>query len=510
MAPPTKPLAGATSPRVYDEFDDALDRAQRLRSATSDAHKKAWGQYFTPPELAGFMAGLPRPTNDARIRILDPGAGTGSLGLALSRAILEREPDKAVELYCVESEAGAVKELRSALAAARLAFGERFSASVIEQDFLELATPRRGGPSLPPIDVAVANPPYFKMSPRDPRGGDAPNIYARFMEVAAKLLGEGGQLCFVVPRSYASGHYFRRFRRRFHDFMQLEHVHVFESRSAAFKRDDVLQENIVVLYSKRRPTPSGRVTITVSAGITDLGERRTVNCRRHELVADDENAVVSLPTTSTATKLLRRFCVLPNSLEDLGLQVSTGPVVPFRATEFLADAECGEPTVPLLWLQHVHRGRVDWPLGRPFRKHEHIRRGAGPKLLVPTANYVILRRFSAKEESRRLTAAPMLGAEWKTDEIGLENHLNYIHRPGARLSVTEAHGLAALLNSRILDEYFRIASGNTQVSATELRALRLPALEAIEAFGRRIARQAPSEDQIEDMVEALIHGASGS
>jgi adenine-specific DNA-methyltransferase len=106
------------------------------------------------------------------------------------------------------------------------------------------------------------------------------------------------------------------------------------------------------------------------------------------------------------------------------------------------------------------------------------------KLLVPTANYVLLRRFSAKEEPRRLTAAPLLARDCSTTHIGLENHLNYICLPREGLATEEARGLAALLNSQVLDEYIRVVSGNTQVSATELRALPLPSRGFIVRLGR--------------------------
>ena len=475
--PPNRPaVACVPSPPTSagTALDEAVGRAQRLRLATSDKHKKDWGQYFTPPEIASFMASLPSLRPSGRVRILDPGAGTGALGLALAARLLERRAITQVELYCVESEPKALLELESSLADAEATFGRRFRATALALDFLELATPRLGAPTIPPVDLAISNPPYFKLSPKDDRGGDAPNIYARFMEVTAKLLRDQGQLCFVVPRSYASGPYFRRFRRRFHHTMQIEHVHVFESRSAAFKTDSVLQENIVVLYTKQPPDSAGTVTISVSDGTADLAQRQAFECKRHELVSDDEHGVVSLPTAPARFELMKRIHALPHTLESLGLQISTGPVVAFRASDHLVDAGCEEPSAPLLWLQHVRRGQVTWPLAERFRKPEHIRSTAGPKLLIPAANYVLLRRFSAKEEPRRLTAAPLLADDFAGAQIGVENHLNYIHRPGAGLSVDEARGLSALLNSQILDDFFRVSSGNTQVSATEIRMLPLP------------------------------------
>jgi adenine-specific DNA-methyltransferase len=467
---------------------------------TLAAHKQTWGQYFTPPPLASFMASLAAAGLDrgvgGRVRLLDPGAGTGALGLALARELLEQRTVNCVELYCVESEPQARGELERALAAAKTELGPRLEPTSFAHDFLEFAESRFG---LPPIDLVIGNPPYFKLSPKDTRGGDAPNIYARFMDIAATLLRDGGRLCFVVPRSYASGPYFRRFRRRFHESMQLEQVHVFESRRAAFERDAVLQENIVVSYAKRSKRAGDQIQISVSHGLADLDERRCFEVSRADIVAADDEAVVSLPTTLSQLVLARRIQALPHTLATLGLQVSTGPIVPFRATQLLANADCPQPTVPLLWLQHVRRGAVSWPLGSGFRKPERVRASAG-RLLVPTANYVVLRRFSAKEEPRRLTAAPLLARDCSTTHIGLENHLNYIHRAGEGLDAEEARGLSALLNSRVLDEYIRVVSGNTQVSATELRALPLPGRSVIV----RLGRVADDAAKVERMLEAEL------
>ena len=162
------------------------------------------------------------------LRILDPGAGTGVMGLSLATRVIREHPRRHVELVAVETEAAAREQLGRNLQRARQVLGPRFSFSVLDQDVLELATPGR-------FHVAIANPPYYKMRPSDPRGGDAPNIYARFMEVSSERLHPGGALCFVVPRSFASGHYFRGFRARFHQNMQLRRVHVFDSRADTFR-----------------------------------------------------------------------------------------------------------------------------------------------------------------------------------------------------------------------------------------------------------------------------------
>jgi adenine-specific DNA-methyltransferase len=155
----------------------------------------------------------------------------------------------------------------------------------------------------------------------------------------------------------------------------------------------------------------------------------------------------------------------------------------------------------MLWLQHVLPGRIAWPLPGGFRKPEHIATDAPNKLLVRNRTYVLLRRFSAKEDERRLVAAPYVGGSLPGKVLGLENHLNFIHRPHGQLDPRLATALAALLNSSLFDAYFRLSSGNTQVSATELRALPLPPPHSLVALARRL--------QLGDTVEQAVHRLFG-
>ena len=98
--------------------------------------------------------------------------------------------------------------------------------------------------------------------------------------------------------------------------------------------------------------------------------------------------------------------------------------------------------------------------------------------MVPGGTYVLCKRFSAKEEARRVVAALYEGGR-----VGFENHLNYFHFNGGGLPNRFAKGLAAFLNSEAVDQYFRIFSGHTQVNATDLRNLHFPTWEQIEALG---------------------------
>ena len=169
----------------------------------------------------------------------------------------------------------------------------------------------------------------------------------------------------------------------------------------------------------------------------------------------------------------------------MGLKISTGPVVPFRAAEFLK-SENTLDSVPLLWIQHVLPMTIKFPLS-PFRKQQwFVSSEESKKLLVENQNMILMRRFSPKEDFRRLTVAPYTANFLEYNYLGLENHLNYIYSPAKEFEASVMFGLAAFLNSKFFDSYFRITNGNTQVSATELKTATLPSLDMIKAIGSMI------------------------
>ena len=443
------------------------------------------------------------------VRVLDPAAGAGILLCALVESLAaRRQAPRRIELVAYEIDphlANVLMDVLNRLQGWAAKRGIAVSARVVCKDFvLEHAEALRNVEGFLPLlpegkafDVVIANPPYFKLNKADPRAKAAaavvhgqPNIYGLFMAVGAALLRQGGELVFITPRSFASGPYFRLFRERFFECIRPELVHVFGSRRDPFNRDAVLQENVILKGVRQdswlRGSPDGMMTISSSDGVTDL-DRSGYHEVRIDSVLDmaSREKVLRLPISDAEDDLTRLVDSWPGSLRAYGLQISTGPVVPFRATSLIdKDGNVPGSHVPLLWMNHVQLMQVTWPIGR--HKPEYIKSGTEARsVLVPNRNYVLLRRFSAKEEERRLVAGPYLASSGTTSMIGLENHLNYIYRPGGTLTEDETFGLAALFSSSLLDMYFRISNGNTQVSATELRTMPLPASSVISAIGQQ-------------------------
>ena len=322
---------------------------------------------------------------------------------------------------------------------------------------------------------------------------------------SAALLRRNGKIVFITPRSFASGNYFRRFREVFFEAILPQRIHVFDSRRDAFKRDDVLQENIILWGTRydgwRTCMPHASLTISSSQGIADIEQAQERDVDTAEAFSPDIDSVLRLPLSDDDARTLALVDSWPNRLSSLGLEVSTGPVVPFRAANFIANEGVFPEHVPFLWMNHVQPMRVQWPINK--HKPEHISVQGADGLLLANKNYVLLHRFSAKEQPRRLTAAPYLEREFTYPLIGLENHLNYIYRPSGMLSEEEAWGLSALYNSGILDQYFRCLNGNTQVSATELRSIPLPEHNRIVAIGKYLMSASDQNTDLDALVAEL-------
>ena len=490
-------------------------------------HRKNEGLYLTPVAVADFMAGLVS-TKGHVLRIIDPAAGVGILLCAAAETVIFRaHKTKQIELVAYEVDPALIGLLQCVFCylkawAARQGVTIRWK--VVEADFiLEHAKALSTNGSLfayttpdNEFDVIIANPPYFKIPKSDSRAQVAtavvhgqPNIYGLFMAVGAALLRSRGDFVFITPRSFTSGPYFRLLREKFFGYIRPEHVHVFGSRRDAFNRDEVLQENIILkgIRDDDWYHRNGRfgLIISTSRGVADMGAAK----KRRMLLSDmldlkSKDKVFRLPVAREEEAILRLVDSWPGPLRKYGLNISTGPVVPFRAVEFLDNkGDVPETHAPLLWMHHVHAMRVTWPNGT--RKEQYIKNeAAAESLLVPNRNYVLLRRFSAKEQRRRLTAAPCLARHFNSSVMGLENHLNYVHRPGGALSESEAYGLATLYNSSLLDMYFRCLNGNTQVNATELRTMPLPELKMIIEIGERAKALGTSEEGIDGLVLNIL------
>lgn len=454
---------------------ETLDQRRKAATQPLDKkHRSEFGQFFTPFAVSKFMASLIDVAGED-FSFLDPGAGIGSL----SAALLERRDGRPTTVTAYELE----PTFQSELALTLNAFPNT-SVQIRDRDFIEDAVSLALIKGSPGFDAAILNPPYKKIRNGSPHrhltrklGVETSNLYTCFLAGAVRLCRPGAQVVAIIPRSWMNGLYFKPFRYWLLDHAALTHVHLFDSRDKAFADDNVLQENVIV-----------RLIVGGEQGEVEVSSSRDQTfskvCTRRVPFAEivtpgDEEMFIHVPGMDSSGEL-------PGvPLRELGLDVCTGPVVDFRLREHICqDPEDG--SVPLLYATHFAQGALTWP--KESKKPNAIMRNdESERWLMPNGCYVVLRRFTSKEEKRRVVAYLMDKGALQGEMIGFENHLNVIHQGKQGLPPDVARGVAAYLNSQEVDDYFRTFSGHTQVNATDLRRLNYPDLETLARMGREAA-----------------------
>ncbi len=351
------------------------------------------------------------------------------------------------------------------------------------------------------------NPPYRKLARNSYErnllrlaGIDVPNLYAAFVSLGIRLLAPGGQLVAITPRSFTNGPYFKAFRRDLLSRTTFRRIHVYDARDLAFSDSEVLQENVVFLLERDDSPRNVRVTSSPSPTSASTTERMVPY---DEVVRPlDSERFIHLSSTEGEADAAVLVSSLPETPSSLGLSISTGRVVDFRSREALrAMPEVG--TVPLVYPTHMTEGRVKWP--KEGKKPNALSFGNDiERLLVPAGCYVLVKRFSSKEERRRVVASLVEPRDLPGDWWGFENHLNVFHSGGHGLEYPVAVGLAVWLNSTVVDVAFRQFSGHTQVNATDLRNMRFPDRSALVRLGERAGSGVLSQEKIDAVVSTTI------
>ena len=451
------------------------------------------------------------------VRFLDAGAGVGSLTAALVAELASREaPPRRIEAIAYELDPTLAKALAGTHSICREAcnaVGIQFIGELAGSDFIEAASEEVAGGLFSTrsqfFDCAILNPPYRKMRTDSAErawlqaaGLEATNLYTAFLFLAAKLLVPGGELVAITPRSFCNGPYHLPFRRAFLKMMRLERLHVFETRDTAFGEDGVLQENII-FRAVKSPDRSGHVQVTSNASPSDPDvEERAVP---YDEVVDptDSNCFVRVVPNEMNAVIARQMSQLQGALHNLGLTVSTGRVVDYRVKEYLRKNPEND-TAPLIYPGHIVNGTVHWPRTGFRKSNAIVDSGQTASQMVPQGTYVLVKRFSAKEEPRRVVAAVIDAGDAPHPRWGFENHLNYFHERGRPLERDLARGLAAYLNTTLVDTYFRQFNGHTQVNAADLRSLPYPSREQLFALARRTGDSNRPQDDLDTLAEEVL------
>ncbi|MCL6097626.1 MAG: N-6 DNA methylase [Bacteroidetes bacterium] len=510
---------------IVSNTNNILNSAELIKcyylKCFSNSHKKKFSQYFTPSAIAAQMVSLLGRTEKKSIRILDPGAGTGILSAAAVEHFLSFASNlNRIEVVAVEIDKELNEQLKRTFdvcAASCTSSGIEFSYNILNEDFVELAYNEirkreqntlfeSGEKGLELFDLIILNPPYKKIDSAtitrkklNALGEETSNLYTAFLSLSRHFLSDSGQLLAITPRSFCNGTYFKKFRKTFFGKFFFHRLHIYDSRNRAFSEDKILQENIIFVVSPKPPADN-QVIVTTSDSPDDqfpkaikLGHDLLIN-------PDDNNKIIHIVTDEYALKIIKKISTLPDRLNTIGINVSTGRVVDFRVKKYLTNTFDSKATA-LFYPFHFSGGKVDWPKHSYKKKEAILVNDETKDMLIKSGYYTFCKRFSSKEEKKRIVAAFFDYIKFDFDCIGVENHLNYFHMNNKPLPHETAKGLTLYLNSTLVDQYFRLFNGHTQVNADDLRYLPFPGIERLNSIGNHFYGELPNQEEIDSIIE---------
>ncbi|PFZ02652.1 hypothetical protein COL75_15485 [Bacillus wiedmannii] len=478
-------------------INQLYDTTLQYSNTVTKANRKKIGQFFTPPSVADYMGQLMQ-TNQKEIRVLDAGAGTGMLGGSICQHAFNNKDIEAIHVDFYDTDENIIPFLNQNIELMRQDAekkGKKFTYNIIQENFIlyneTIWQDNFCIEEKDKYDVIIGNPPYKKIGKSVEEAVvmssivyGQPNTYFLFMAMSTALLKEQGEMIYIVPRSFTSGLYFKKFREYFLNTVKLTHLHLFHSRSDVFDNDKILQEAIILRAVKTNETTD---SIHISSSENMFIENSFVHQVPYNTVVDmnSENFFMLIPTSIKEVELLSLVHSWENNLINLGFKLKTGPVVDFRSLDLIQENE-EENTVPLLWANHFKNNKILFPLSTSKNPQFIVDTPESKSVLLPNKNYLLIKRFTSKEEKRRVQCALYLKDEFLIDKIGIENHINYVTKLKGEMTKEELYGLYVLFNSTYIDSYYRILNGSTQVNATEVNSIPLPPLNTIKILGKSL------------------------
>lgn len=454
------------------------------------------GAHYTPPALCERLLEMATDagTDWSCARVLDPACGGGAFLAPAARRM-------AAAMDGLEAEA-ALSQIERRLTGFEVdPFAAWMSAVFLEATLVDLCD--RAGRRLRSVvrvcdsleqvavgegyDLVVGNPPYGRvtLSGRlrkrfaESLFGHA-NLYGLFTHQALRLARTGGLIAYVTPTSFLAGEYFKALRGLLARDAPPASIGFVGKRKGVFA--DVLQETLLAVYTRGGDPVEGTVKL-IAAGADGTMAARSAGSF---VLPEDPCDPWLMPRTDTQAKLLRQVGTGGSRLADLGYTVSTGPLVWNRHKESLRMRR-REGCYPLLWAESV-RADGGFAFRAVKRNHKpYFRPNVEERWVVTDFPCVLLQRTTAKEQCRRLIAAELPASFVEAHgAVVVENHLNMI-KPEKGMSKIGPATLAAVLNSKVTDQLFRCINGSVAVSAYELEALPLPAVEAMAEIERLVA-----------------------
>lgn len=429
----------------------------------SAERRRAQATYFTRPDLADAVIDLAVKNGFEldKHNVLDPAAG----GAAFLSLIAQRmckagvTPAEAASRLNGNEIDRCLAEMSESLISDQLG-GFKGRTIVSIGDSLERDFPAS-------YDLVIANPPYGRIRPKDLHNDHWTKVshaghinkYAVFTELCFRAAKPGGLIALVIPSSFKGGPFYNLMRSFIASQGQVLVLGTVTNREDVFA--DVTQDISVLLVkkgAKHQHAALVKFPSFVAGGMSDpIPQGR---------LPKDLSAPWLAPEDSGRDRG-------GATLATYGGLAKAGYFVWNRSRERFC--ERSDPlAVPLFWAKNVRPGRPCHPLNRQGSGIDFVQVPSGSQAII-SGPAIVVQRTTNSSQPRRIVAAVV-------DPDSIKNYSGFVSENHTIVITGDCAEtitlLAALLNTKAVDERYRAVSGTATVSVTLLRQLDLPSPES--------------------------------
>lgn len=452
-------------------LDYALEKAKNIKNKNL-SNQIEYSQYFTSINISQYMASLAsskRIKSKNSLSIVEPGIGSGILSLSLIKyALKQNENINKIDIlafeidhYLANKAIALFNELQQNLLKENITFNFTLKKTNFLYNQRELNN----------YDFAIINPPYKKIKSNTDlakylkyKNISYTNLYSSFLELVITNMSSNSEIISITPRSFTNGHYFNDFRKKIFQISHLKSINVMDSRKIF---DDVLQEFVICKFSTSLKPLQNEIEVNI---IDEKLNPLTSNFfKENDIINYNDYYKIRIPILFASSNMLK------TKLNDLPFTVSTGPIVDFREGKNFATNTPDLFSIPYIFPEHFNSENmnINWPKIN-VKKFNYINFDYKiENKLRTTGNYVVVKRFSSKEENKRVVAS-LIPENISPSYIAFDNKVNYFHSNKNGLDLNLAKGLCIYLNTKTFDNLFREYSGSTQVNVSDLKSLPYP------------------------------------
>ncbi|MCG3883237.1 N-6 DNA methylase [Photobacterium leiognathi] len=465
--------------QASSNFSNVIEHVNEISnkwsSCTTKAEQLKMGQVFTSSAMSQQLCSLlPHSyvTTDENTLIADPEAGTGALSTMLASHIYSDKP-QALNVLGFETDKRLYDDWDATWKLFQESASHNIDATLLEDFTSEANTLLAGGllEGFKRPDYVVTNPPYKKLLKNSELGKvftkhDLPisNYYSAFLALAVSWLEDNGKLLAIIPLSFCSSDYFKKFRQWLLKRCNINHIALYHSRSCF---NNVLWENILLYATKKTPGTSDNTEVRLTVSNDPL------STPDYELMLSYNDIIkvdgFLLPRTPDDIALINTNRKRTHTFADLGLSMSTGKVELHRLKD-------GDNT-KIIYPKDFANASFVW---NETTKPRYVTADKKQLLELPENGdgFVLLKRISSNDGDNPRRIHPVWLSRETVSEasIAIDNHVQYIHSNNKAMSKAKGYELMKFLQSDEANAMMVACCGTTQLNKSDLFKLKLPKL----------------------------------